>query len=234
LPPVPQLTVRRTTLFTRTRFQNGSLTMKKRATKERVWEFRYYEIDSRGQSRRRAVTVGSFKKYPTESAARKSPIVQAALLCANAEQPRLRVTIPSFGAVLARYKKEEMPARHSTRAAYRSYLKNHIEPRWADTPLDRVKPVDVEHWLKDVGLAPKSKRHIRSLMHMIYECAQRWELWPLTSRNPLDLVRVPGGSKRQKTIRILTSEEFRNLLLHIREPYRTMVLIAGCLGLRVT
>jgi integrase len=28
------------------------------------------------------------------------------------------------------------------------------------------------------------------------------------------------------------AEEFHELLVHIREPYRTMVLIAGCLGLR--
>ena len=45
---------------------------------------------------------------------------------------------------------------------------------------------------------------------------------------------MKGGSKRQKTIRVLTIEEYDRLLPLIREPYRAMVLVAGCLGLRVS
>ena len=33
---------------------------------------------------------------------------------------------------------------------------------------------------------------------------------------------------------MLTPDEFEPLLPLIREPYRTMVLVAGCLGLRVS
>jgi len=68
-------------------------------------------------------------------------------------------------------------------------------------------------------------------MHTIFQCAERWEL---IDKNPIKLVRVKGGTKRLKTPRVLTPAEFNSLLPFLREPYRTMVLVAGCLGLRVS
>ena len=56
-------------------------------------------------------------------------------------------------------------------------------------------------------------------MHTIFQCAERWEL---VDKNQIKLVRVKGGTKRLETPRVLAP------------PYRTMVLIAGCLGLRVS
>lgn len=68
-------------------------------------------------------------------------------------------------------------------------------------------------------------------MHTIFQCAERWEL---TDKNPIKLVRVKDGTKRLKRLRVLTPDQFDSLLPLIREPYRTMVLVAGCLGLRVS
>jgi integrase len=157
-------------------------------------------------------------------------VVQAILLRLNAEQPSA-AGASNFGAVIARYEQEEMPERYSTRAAYQSYIKNQIRPRWAETPMSAVKPMAVEDWLRNLALAPKTKSHVRSLMHTIFQCAERWEL---IDKNPIKLVRVKGGTKRLKTPRVLAPEQFHSLLPLIREPFRTMVLIAGCLGLRVS
>jgi integrase len=217
-------------VFTRTRYQYGSLETKERKKGKEVWEFRYYEPNARGERQRRAVTVGTREEYSTESAARKSSVVQAILLRLNAEQPGAAGTA-NFGGVIARYEQEEMPERYSTSAAYQSYIKNQIRPRWADTPMSAVKPMAVEDWLRNLTLAPKTKSHVRSLMHTIFQCAERWEL---IDKNPIKLVRVKGGTKRLKTPRVLAPEQFHSLLPLIREPYRTMVLIAGCLGLRVS
>lgn len=68
-------------------------------------------------------------------------------------------------------------------------------------------------------------------MSTLFKCAQRWEL---IENNPIQLVRVKNFSKRQERPSVLTPEEFYKILLHIREPYRTMILIAGCLGLRAS
>jgi integrase len=218
-------------LFTRTRYQYGSLETKERKKGKEVWKFRYYETDGQGERQRRAIMVGTLQEYPTESAARKSPAVQAILLRLNAEQPAAAAGAAAFGAVIARYEKEEMPERYSTKAAYKSYIKNQIRPRWADTPMSAVRPMAVEDWLKGLDLAPKTKSHVRSLMHTIFQCAERWEL---TDKNPIKLVRVKGGTKRLQTPRVITPDLFHCLVMLIREPFRTMVLVAGCLGLRVS
>ena len=217
-------------MFTRTRYQYGSLETKDRKKGKEVWEFRFYETDQKGGRQRRTVMIGTREDYLTESAARKSPVVQAILLRINADQPAAPGAA-SFGAVIARYEEEEMPERHSTRTSYLSQINNQIRPRWADTPLNAVKPMAVEDWLKSLALAPKTKSHVRSLMHTIFQCAERWEL---VEKNPIKLVRVKGGTKRLKTPRVLAPGEFHSLLPLIREPYRTMVLVAGCLGLRVS
>lgn len=156
--------------------------------------------------------------------------MQAILLRLNAEQPTATSGVVEFGAVIGRYEQEEMPERYSTKAAYQSYINNQIRPRWAETPLNAVKPMAVEDWLRGLELAPKTRSDVRSLMHTIFQCAKRWEL---TDKNPIKLVRVKGGTKRLKTPRVLTPGQFESLLPLIREPFRTMVLVAGCLGLRV-
>ena len=196
-----------------------------------VWEFRYYEPNSQGIRQRRSVIVGSFAAYPTESAIRKAPAVQSLMLRINAEGPEHAIGSVTFGAVIGRYEKEEMPERHSTATSYRSQIKNHIRPRWADVPLSSVKAMAVEDWLKGLSLAPKTRSHIRTLMHTIFQCALRWEL---CDKNPIKLVRVRGGTKRLHPPRILAAEEFCRIPPLIPEPYRTQVWIAGFLGLRAS
>lgn len=218
-------------MFTRTRYQYGSLTQKQRENGETVWEFRYYETYSGGQRRRRSDTVGSLAEYPTESAVRKSPDVQSILLRINSEKRLTAATTPTVAALIARYEQEEMPERYSTSAAYKSQIKNHIRPRWADVPINIVKPMTVEDWLKCLDLAPKTRSHIRSLLHTIFQYAVRWDL---VDKNPISLVRVKGGSKRLRPPRVLTPEEFCLMTPLIAEPYQTQVWIAGCLGLRAS
>ena len=87
----------------------------------------------------------------------------------------------------------------------------------------------VENWLKGIPRAPNTKAHIRNLIHLLFNCAIRWEL---VDRNPIQLVRQ--STKRTRLPRLLTPEEFRKLLTELSEPHRTMVLVAGCLGLRIS
>ena len=217
-------------MFTRTRYQNGSLRVKSREKGLRVWEFRYYEPCQDGTRRGlRAVTVGTLQEFPSEAAARKSSAVQAIVLRINAEHPLGPVTASTMGALIARYEKEEMPTRYSTRVSYQSFIDRYIRPRWAETPITGVKPIAAEAWLTRLKLAPKTRGHIKGLMSVMFKCAQRWEL---VQNNPMQSVRVKDVSKRLTRPSVLTADEFHRLLPHVREPYRTMVLIAGCLGLR--
>jgi integrase len=50
----------------------------------------------------------------------------------------------------------------------------------------------------------------------------------------MGLVELKGVSRRLNPPRILTEEEFGALLNHLDHPYRCLVLLAGCTGLRVS
>ena len=215
----------------RASYQFGSLTRKKRAKGPDAWEFRYYETTTTGERERKTATVGSVEKYKTKALAQKA--VEALLLKLNSETPQQRMTVVTFGAICDRYLEEELPERYSTAKSYRSNIKNYLKPRWGDYLLEKIRPMAVEDWLKNLPMAPKSKTHIRSVMHLMYECATRWELFN-EQRNPIALVRIKGGSKRRQRPIILTVEQFELVVATLREPYRTMVQIAQCLGLRVS
>ncbi|HEX4427542.1 MAG TPA: site-specific integrase [Terriglobales bacterium] len=135
--------------------------------------------------------------------------------------------------VIARYETERMPTRHSTAYTYRSYLKNHVLPKWGDTPIREVQPRPVELWLRDLPLAPKSKTHVRSLMHAAVDFAM-WAGILEMGRNPISLVVNKGASKRVRRARSLTVEQFHALLKEMHEPFATLGLLCVCLGLRIS
>jgi integrase len=196
-----------------------------------VWEFRYYETDSQGERKRQSVILGDRNLYVTETQARKA--TQALLLRLNEESPRAEVEAATFGALLDRYVEKELSERYSTRKSHLSNIRVHIRPRWGEYPVDKMKPMAMEQWLHDLPLAPKSKTHVRGIMHLVFKCAERWGIVEL-GKNPVSLVRVKNASKRLKRPRVLDVAEYFELLKHLDEPHRTMVLVAQCLGLRVS
>jgi integrase len=122
---------------------------------------------------------------------------------------------------------------YSTAAVYTSFLTRHIRPRWENTCLSRIKSLEVMDWLKTLKLAPKSKAHLKGMLHLLFERAMLWDLVEV-ARNPLELVRVKGGSKREKLPTVLTPEEFQEMASHLAEPYRVMATVAVCTGLRIS
>jgi integrase len=112
----------------------------------------------------------------------------------------------------------------TTRKSYVTYLGN---SSWGGFLLEQVRTVGVEQWLRGLSLAPKTKVHLRNLLHMLYECAIRWEL---IGHNPISRVRQ-GGTRRAEP-EVMSIPEFHALLSELKQgPYRVMVILAGCLGL---
>jgi integrase len=210
----------------RRRYQYGSLTKKNNRLSEDVWQFRFYETTPEGHRYRRSTTIGTVAQYPTKTHALR--IIEPLRLRLNLHHRFGRPI--SIGALIDHYVERELPERrHSTQQSHSSTLKRWILPRWGDRMLEDVKPVAVEEWLRSLSLAPKTKVNLRSLFHLIYEHARRWEL---TDRNPIDLVRQRGG--RRCIPRVLMPGEIRLLLAQLAEPFHTMVLVAACLGLRAS
>ena len=219
----------------RTRYQYGSVEIDKRVTGPDVWIYRWRETTSDGRKKRRGFTVGTVEQYRTEAHALKAAEGMRLLINDGvaAREPVL------FCGVLDRFlleQKQEQEAEqitHGTLASYRSMISQHILPKWGDMYLQDVRPALVQDWLRTLTLSPTYKGHIRSLMYRLFDRAMIWELIGV-DRNPMDLVEVKGISKRRKRPRILQVKDAWRIFDALAQPYRTIVLIALCFGLRIS
>jgi integrase len=207
----------------RVRYQFGSLKLLK-GVQEDVWTFRFYDSNSDGKRQYRRVRVGTKSQYATEALALKA--IEGMRLSVNTGSYQVQPV--HLRAVVQRYLDEELPERFSTRASYLSILRRYIRPKWDEISVTQIRSLEVERWLKSMQLAPKTKANIRNLMHLLFECARRWEL---TEKNPIELVRQ--RIRRQEVPRRLSVEEFQILISELLEPCRTMAILAACLGLRI-
>lgn len=90
----------------------------------------------------------------------------------------------------------------------------------------------VELWLKSLALSPKSRVHIRGILHQLWDYAMfRGDL--AVARNPMELVTIKGATKRRKP-RSLTEGEFRRFVAALEEPIRTLALVCVSFGLRIS
>jgi integrase len=200
------------------RHASGSVRYDKR---RKTWNYLWYDGPTRRSKR-----IGTKQEFPTKAAAWKE--VESLEILPKPPDGDKGDTVRS---VVARYEAERMPSRQSTVRVYRSFLNNHVLPKWADTRIQDVQPRPVELWLRELPLSPKSKTHVRSLMHGLVEFAM-WSGMLDISRNPVSLVRNIGATRKVRKARSLTAEQFHALLKELQEPFATMALLSVCLGLR--
>lgn len=230
--------------FSRERFQNGSLRRVPRKTGPDVWEFRFRDHSKPGLPMRQ-ITLSTVE-YQTETSARRA--LQALLLKINGSEAYIAQRSPTFGTVLDKFITDEhlkeikaqRPGetfddglKFSTTVGYLSVIKVHLRPSWSKVLLTDIKPLAVQEWLKELNRSPKTKQNIKAAFHRMLELAMLWELLP-AQRNPLSLVEIKGGTRRKRRKVILTPEQFQQLCTLLEEPYLTMIIVAMCLGLRVS
>ena len=231
--------------FTRNRYQQGSLRKVSRKSGADVWEYRYRNHAESGGPMRQ-ITLSTLE-FPTENKALIH--LQEQVLRINGPQAYRSQNAPTLGLVIERFSKEERledilkqkPGQttitdglsYSTAAGYRSYLTRHIEPKWGSTPLASVKALEVAEWLKSLPLSPKTRGQLKALLHLLFEKAMLWELIEI-QRNPIELVKVTGSSRRQKKPQVLSPEKFQELVTVLKEPYKTMAIVAMCIGMRIS
>ena len=210
-------------------YQYGNLERCRRKRGPDVWVYRWREYSPEGEAYRRGCMVGTVEQFRSAGSALKA----AEQLRHRANNQTKTLGEVAFGTLIERYCSEEMPERHSTKKSYVTMLNRHIRPAWADVRLSQVKPMLVQRWFSRMNVAPKYKSKIKALMHRLFEKAMLWELIPV-ERNPMALVEIKGGSRRRKKPIVLTMEQYCAVLALLPEPYRTMVVVAQCLGLRVS
>lgn len=207
--------------------QLGSIAFNRRS---QTW--RLFVYDAHGK--RRTKTIGTRRELPTKT---------AACLAAHALRDELLSPVASpeddtsaaltVAHLVEKYQDERMPQRYSTRRSYQVWIRRYILPRWGGQPITSVQPREAELWLASLVLAPKSRAEIRSLLGRLWDFAM-WSGSVPVQRNPMGLVRVRDASKRVQKPRSLTVADFQKIMAKLSEPYRTVLLICGCFGLRIS
>ena len=144
-------------------------------------------------------------------------------------KPELMMGFEQF--VVERWEPNILPTlRFSTARNYRHLTRRHLLPFFADICLPEIGTADVQMFVaeKSKRFAPKTVLSLRNLLSKIFGTAK---LWGYLQTNPAQGVQVPSlvGTRERLT---LTPEQVRALLAELKEPYRTMVLLAVLSGLR--
>jgi integrase len=164
----------------RARHQQGSVVFNKRS---KTWHFLWNDSGTR-----RSKLIGSLREVPTKAAAWGI----ATRMRDELLQVRPTTESSTLSQVAQGYQTEKLPSRAETARVYRSWLKNHILPRWGSVPIKAIQPREVELWLRQLQLAPKTRSHIRNLFFTLIEYAI-WSGRIELARNPIGLVEVKGG-----------------------------------------
>jgi len=228
-------------LFKRTTYQEGSLKLEERRRGPNVWVYRWWETDATGKRVYRKHQVGDLDQHPSESAVRSA--LDALRLTINTQSQRNRVSRMTVQSLWQHYEKEELPSKEfSTQDAYVQYATKWILPRWGSLPLQKIKTVDVERWLRAATVADGTKAKLKCLMSALFSHAVRWEFTasnPISSgipvgtggkRGPSLCVRV--SAKRQRTPTVLAPEQLKLGLAKLKFRDELLVFLDGALGIR--
>jgi integrase len=189
-----------------------------------TWNFLWCEAN-----KRKSRMLGTLSELPTRAAAlRKADEMRREVrLVAERKVPSVRWTVEQ-------YRAEKLPMlRHSTQRIAVLWLNKYVLACWGDRLITDLQPRPVELWLDSLPLAPKTRGHLRELLHRLVDYAMWCGAIPVGT-NPISLVTVRGSSKRRKQPRSLTVEEFQKFLPHLQEPFRTIALVCISFGLRIS
>jgi integrase len=211
------------------RLQEGSIDRVKRAKGPDVWVYRYRQTVD-GKRLHRSRVVGTIKQYKSKTEAKRASEIMRAEI--NAVEGRAgKMTIEDAWGHFQAHELEDAGSDRSptTVQGYRDYFKNQILPFWREVPIEDIKSVAVEKWLRSLPLADGTKAKIRNHMSALFSHCIRHELY--SRLNPITSVRQGSGRKRDPDV--LTLTEMIAILDRIEpQAIRVMVLVAATTALR--
>ena len=222
------------------RHQRGWLKKEKRSQGE-TWVLFFRTVrKSDGKRVQNKIPIGLVKDFSSESFA-----------WAEVERQHLHINQVDFrGCVIFadlahHYAEHELveptesihPKAHTTIRGYERVLRNRLLPQWGNRVALGLEPLEVEEWLKALkrkeGLANPTLDKMRRVMSLVYRHSQRYGLIPRNQEaNPMRFVRCKTTCEYEAMI--LTPEQAYAVLLNLREPERTLTLLAAGTGLRIS
>ena len=217
----------------RRRYQKGSI--RKRGKRHPVWELQWWAdyIEADGKlARKRESTILGYACEITRRQALKLAEEHLRPLNMGKVTPLSSVTFGEF--VERHFVPNFLPTlKLSTQKRYRRTLDVHLLPAFGDTRLCEIGNLDVQRFVlqkMQLGLGWETCSHLRNLMSKVFGMAKRWNFFALD--NPAQGVELPEKQAvREK--QVLGPQQIRALLMLLREPCRTMVLLGVLTGLRV-
>ena len=242
----------------RTSYQEGFIERVHRANGPDRWVYRRWDSSGPDGARtHRSRVIGTVTRFPTLGEAKQA--VENFRSEINAAEEKT-VAMMTVGEAWAHFQANELRDPNVDRSpttiqSYLDYFKAHIIPKWGTVPLDEVKSLAVERWLRSLTkapapprkvangegkpatpketapkpLAPASKAKIRNHLSALFSHCIRHELY--TKLNPIAPVRQ--SAVRQRDPDILTLDEMRSIINNIKPPaIKMMVAVASASALR--
>jgi integrase len=212
----------------RKQHQKGTVTLQPRANGPAVWIFRYKEGD-----KRRSQRLGDIKALPTKSLAEEA---------ADKYRPKIASSSHSMniGEAIDRYLEDTRHVRLHTISTKRALL-HPVRQKWGKETASYIQRnlMEVELWLntllnlKGSPYSQRTKRHIKAEMHCLFESIMRQGGMDI-QRNPIALLRVKGGPRKDKVQTIVTVEQYHALRGSTEPHISVMIMLSMCLGLRIS
>jgi integrase len=188
----------------------------------------YLDTDGTMGRRQPSIVLGTFAKK--KDALRKADIFLRPFNI-GAVRPQSTITLEDFWHL--HFVPEILPTKkHSTRKLYASLAKVHLLPYFGEQRLSDLQRVQVQHFViekQKQGKSVQTLGHLRDSLSAILETAKSWG-W--LQDNVARGVKLPPMERVRKP-RVLAVAEITKLLEALREPVRTMFILALGLGLRI-
>ncbi len=135
----------------------------------------------------------------------------------------------TFGAFHSRWvaARDVSPSRTATEA---SHARCHILPTWQNVPLGKIRPLDVDRWIKDLSVGPTTKRMVLAQFKQCLAAAVREGL---LRANPAAETRSPAHRRKRVTLAdVLDSNEVDLLTKATPDHWKALVYLSAWLGWR--
>jgi integrase len=214
-----------------TRYQEGSIDCVARAKgRLHVWVYRWRELQEDGTRVQRKKTIGDVKKFPRESDVKREVENLRAEINAASERVGKTTVADAWGHFQTHELRDPDVGRSPTTVKnYLDYFKTQILPTWKDVPLEDVKSVAVEKWLRSLDLANGTKAKLRNHLSALFSHCIRHELY--AKLNPIASVRQ--SAVRRSDPDVLTVGEMTAIIGGIEsQVIQVMVATAAASALR--
>lgn len=111
-----------------------------------------------------------------------------------------------------------------------SQARLYIAPRWAEVPLSRIRPLDVDAWVNSMTVGPHT---VVGVLQQFKHCLNDAVREGLIRSNPAATTKAPAlPSKRVTLADVLDAHELQALVSEMPKRWKALVYLSGWLGWR--